>query len=87
MTEPGVWVLTTRYNDHDQHGAYFCCVWAKKPTLSQLAEYFKYSTGQPGNVMAAVAFLLHVEAGGGRQEVEDQWYELDFQPFGKRVEE
>lgn len=83
--KPGVWMLSRSVNDYNQHGDYACCVWPGKPTIEQLAEYFRYTTGQPGNVMAAVAFLLHVQNGGGRQEREDQWYELAFVEFGARI--
>jgi hypothetical protein len=34
-----VWILTTEYNDYDQHGAYFVAWWPKKPTYEQLGKY------------------------------------------------
>jgi hypothetical protein len=83
----GVWMLTVSYNDYNQHGAVPCCVWPTKPTLEELAAYFKYDKHQPASVMAGVAFLLHLQNGGGRQEVEHEWYDLDFVEFGKRIGE
>lgn len=31
-----VWILTTEYNQYDQHGEYFINVFADKPTRDQL---------------------------------------------------
>lgn len=72
-----VWVLTSSYNDYDQHGEYFEAVFAKKPDLKILAEFFKMKGGKSGDVMEAVAFLEHVRAGGGRRGTEHMWYGLD----------
>ena len=83
----GVWVLTSSYNDYDQHGDYLCCVWNKKPKVDDLAKYFEMESGSYSNPMAALKFLLHVEKGGGRQEVEDQWYNLVFVKFGQKIGE
>lgn len=89
MTKPseGVWVLTTEYNQYDQEGAYLCAVWPAKPTVKQLAEFFSYTSASSvvGNVMGALAFIMHLEAGGGRRGVEDQWYNLEFVKYGEKV--
>lgn len=82
-TRNGVWVLTTKYNEYNQNGEYLCCVWADKPSTEQLAEFFRYKSGSPGNVMDALHFLLHLGKGGGRREREHQWYNLTFVEFGK----
>lgn len=83
IPQPGAWVLTRSHNDHDQHGEYFVAVWPSKPTTEQLAEFFRYTTGTPGNVMDALHFLLHLEKGGGRRATEDVWYDLAFVEYGK----
>jgi hypothetical protein len=77
----GVWILTSENNDYDQHGEYFRAVFAKKPSLKELATYFAERGSTSANVMEAVAFLEHVLAGGGRRGVENEWYNLEFVPF------
>lgn len=83
----GVWVLTSEHNDYDQHGEYFHAVWAEKPTLGQLAEYFAKESIKPSsttnNVMEAVAFLEHLLKSGGRRGLEDVWWNLEFEEFQK----
>lgn len=84
MADKGVWVLTSEYNEYDQHGEYLECIWASKPSIEQLAKHFKMTSDQvPVNVMAALEFLLHIQKGGGRQNYEDHWYNLSFVEFGK----
>jgi len=34
-----VWILTSEYNDYDQHGEYFEAVFAQKPTLQQIQKH------------------------------------------------
>lgn len=74
-----VWVLTQEYNDYDQHGCYFEAVFAEKPSLQDLANYFKYSDADSrlGSVMDALEFLEHLRNGGGRRNVEHNWYYLE----------
>ena len=82
----GAWVLTYEHNDYDQHGEYFAAVWPAKPTVEQLVAYFGYdnpSSGTP-SVMGALAFILHLHGGGGRQGLEEMWYNLQFAEFGKK---
>lgn len=79
----GVWILTSENNDYNQNGAYFRGVFDQKPTLKQLAEFFAAYGHQHYDVMQAVAFLEHMIAGGGRRDVEDEWFNLEFVTFGK----
>ena len=81
QVKKGCWVLTSEYNDHDQHGEYFEAIFAEQPTLEQLAGYFKGSSGMPRDVMEAVAFLEKLRKGGGRIETEYCWYNLQFKEF------
>lgn len=78
----GAWVLTSEYNSHDQYGEYFCAVWSTKPTVEDLAHFFKSNSGPHKSVMEALHFLLHLEKGGGRIGHEDEWYNLRFVEFG-----
>lgn len=79
-----VWILTTKYNDYDQHGEYFEAVWLTKPTVKQLVEYFTQPDPKGrilgalyfADPLAALAFILHIESGGGRRDNEDYWYNL-----------
>lgn len=34
-----VWILTSEYNDYDQHGEYFEAVFFDKPTAEELEKY------------------------------------------------
>ena len=33
-----MWILTSEYNDYDQHGEYFEAAWLEKPTKEQLSK-------------------------------------------------
>ncbi len=33
-----VWILTSEYNDYDQHGEYFEGIWFSRPLIEQLKE-------------------------------------------------
>lgn len=71
------WVLTRSVNEYDQYGEYFEAVFVNKPSLKTLADYFKYNDrGISVNVFEAISFLEHVLAGGGRQDTEYEWYDL-----------
>lgn len=80
------WVLLRSHNEYDQHGQYFVAVWYTKPTLKELAEFFKGNLEGAyfSDAMAALAFLMHIEAGGGRQDSEDVWFDLQQVKFGKK---
>jgi hypothetical protein len=72
-----VWVLTYEVNDYNQQGEYFLAVWAAKPDLLQLSDYF--AANGPvnfGSVMETVSALEHLRNGGGRRSTEDTWYML-----------
>jgi hypothetical protein len=84
-----VWVLTTEHNDYDQHGEYFVAVFETKPTVKELAAFFTTNKGVavPGyhqDPVSVLNFLLHLLDGGGRQAIEDQWYNLNEVEFGKK---
>lgn len=73
-----VWVLTREHNDYDQHGEYFVAVFLKKPSHTTLAKALsKEGYGTGSDVMAALVFLEHLLAGGGRVQWENVWFNLD----------
>lgn len=81
-----VWVLTESYNDYDQHGEYLVAVFKEKPTVRELAEFFKYTkTGNvAGNVFDALDFLLGLLENKGRRGYEEHWYNLSLLEFGEK---
>ena len=76
------WVLTRSINAYDQDGDYFVAVFDKEPTILDLAKVLKMET-PAGDVMSAVALLEHIRQGGGRRDVEDEWFDLQKVEFGK----
>ncbi len=62
-----MWVLTKEYNMYEQQGEYFVAVYKDKPTFKQL----KITLQSNDEVM-----LGKLTRGGGRQNVEDLWYNL-----------
>jgi hypothetical protein len=59
-----IWVLTSEYNDYDQHGEYFEAVFIGKPTSEQIQK------------RCQVLDASHILSGGGRVNWEDRWYNL-----------
>lgn len=68
-----VWILTSEYNDYDQHGEYFEAVFETKPTKEQLAEAMGHSLHS--------SYLEHTLEGGGRIGNDYMWYNLREQEF------
>jgi len=62
-----VWILTSKYNDYDQHGEYFEDVFAEKPTVQKIKELCCVSED----------YARHILNGGGREKYEDIWYYLN----------
>jgi hypothetical protein len=61
-----MWIVTTEFNDYDQHGEYFVAAYYKKPTFQQLKELIKQDDVTVGKLTS----------GGGRQKWENQWWYL-----------
>lgn len=59
-----IWVLTSQYNDYDQHGEYFEAVYVGKPTAEQIQKHCQ------------VIDASHILSGGGRVKFEYHWYNL-----------
>jgi hypothetical protein len=76
-----VWVLTREINQYDQDGEYFVAVFKTKPTAKQLAHTLTSYNHLSSNVMAALATVLHILDGGGREGTEDEWYNLREESF------
>lgn len=66
LTDEEIWVLTSEYNDYDQHGEYFEAVFIGKPTSKQIQKHCHVT--EQGAV--------HILNGGGRVKYEYQWYNL-----------
>lgn len=66
LTDEEIWVLTSEYNDYDQHGEYFEAVFIGKPTSEQIQKHC-HVTKQGA---------VHILNGGGRVKYEDQWCNL-----------
>jgi hypothetical protein len=67
-----IWILTMYVNDYNQHGEYFIDAWTSLPTRDQLHEHVKNWFCGPD--VDPIDVLL--ETGGGRQNLEDEWFEL-----------
>ena len=67
IKEETVWILTTEYNDYDQYGAYFVSAFQNKPGFREL----KRLTGENDIIV-----LKLIRDGGGRQGIENKWYNL-----------
>ena len=59
------WILTKEHNDYYQHGQYFVAAFKDKPTHQQLTAEGVGRTS-----------LRHVLNGGGRVNVEQEWWFL-----------
>lgn len=70
------WILTTWYNDYDQHGSYFVAWW---PDYPQIGDLLRLGIDE--------ATAVHILETGGRQGTEDQWYELLDAAAGKDYHE
>lgn len=62
-----MWVVTKEYNDYNQHGEYFVAVYKDKPTFQQLKETLQSEDD---------VTIGKLTRGGGRQNIEDEWYSL-----------
>jgi hypothetical protein len=72
-----VWMLTTEYNEYDQYGEYFVGVFQEKPSVEALATFCAKEKIYIGaDTASGLAFLFHLQKGGGRRGVEEQWYNL-----------
>lgn len=63
-----VWVLTSSYNDYNQHGEYFEHVFLHKPCIQILSDITSITDK---------LYLKHIWYGGGRLNNEDKWYSLE----------
>ena len=74
-----VYVLTCEYNDYDQYGRYFCCVFDKKPTVAELAPILTEFGGYlPTDMGKAIALVQHYLDNKGRtSDNEGMWFNLE----------
>lgn len=66
-----VWILTSSFNDYDQHGEYFIAAFGHKPTPFQLQEAVAKENYHINNEEAE-----HILNGGGRRNSEYCWFYL-----------
>lgn len=66
-----VWVLTSEFNDYDQHGEYFEGVYQNKPTRKQIKDALQLND----SVWAEKTVDLMLN-GGGREGNDHVWYYL-----------
>ena len=65
-----VWILTSEYNDYDQHGEYFIKAYMDKPNRDSISADLELDPEFHTDT------ILHILNGGGRQKVEYIWYYL-----------
>jgi hypothetical protein len=63
-----IWLLTSEYNDHDQHGQYFVAAFAKKPAIHDLVDHIGESYSSVTALVKAASLLL--EKGCSRIDTE-----------------
>jgi len=63
-----IWILTSTYNDYDQHGDYFIAWWSDKPSVDQMMG----ASNRAGHNMSAAAASALVETGMFRDENLDE---------------
>jgi hypothetical protein len=81
-----VWILTREINEYDQDGAYFETFWFEKPTLEQISQYV-YSTSLESLSDKQILYVVHISKGGGRENAEDEWYNLTKEEEGVKKNE
>tara|TARA_R110000796_G_scaffold250428_2_gene379357 strand:+ start:2295 stop:2513 length:219 start_codon:yes stop_codon:yes gene_type:complete len=72
-----MWVVTREVNAYDQYGEYFVGCFNSKPNEAALREMV---TG------LSVAAAQHLLAGGGRQHIEEEWWNLSMYNEGEAFE-
>jgi hypothetical protein len=64
-----MWVVTRAINTYDQDGVYFVAAYQNKPSFQELKKLL------PNEQSDVIKYLLR--SGGGRMDVEYEWYFLD----------
>lgn len=75
-----VWILTSEYNDYNQHGEYFIAAFQNKPTESQI-----FQTCSEAGYYVNEDDVQHILNGGGRRT--DDKYNDYYSWFYLREEE
>lgn len=61
-----IYILTSEYNEYDQHGEYFVKVYFSRPTIEQIATDLECDND----------YAEHILKNGGRLKYEYVWYFL-----------
>ena len=80
MKNKTIWIVTTEYNEYDQYGEYFVACFLEKPSKSELKELLK-------NEYISDITIDYLFDGGGRQDVENQWWYLEEVKVGENYRE
>ena len=76
-----LWILTYAVNDYNQHGEYFLAAWPYKPTKEELAKAIGLLNSYRHEDMMSHEYAVKTVdklwgEGGGRQDIEQEWYFL-----------
>ena len=71
-----MWVLTRAINQYDQDGDYLVTFFDHNPTLNDLSMFFWNRSIDSPLADSELLFLEHLKKGGGRQNIEYEWYYL-----------
>lgn len=66
-----MWILTYEVNEYDQYGEYFKDAWPEKPTREQIEKILQNEKMNYTDIL-----IDHILDGGGRQDVEYEWFYL-----------
>lgn len=92
MADNHCWVLTSEYNEYDQHGEYFVDVWDHKPSKEEVYQALVDHNMHSNLTRARYAIMYgestmelaqHLLDGGARRNDEEQWFHLRQEPFRK----
>ena len=62
-----VWILTSEYNEYDQHGEYFEHIWFHKPSLKELSSVCGFTEQRTQCI---------IDTGTTYKKYDQMWYNL-----------
>ena len=71
-----MWIVTSEINEYNQEGVYFVAAYQSKPSFEDLKDLLR------GESDVTVGKLTR---GGGRQALEDEWFNLDEVKDGEQL--
>lgn len=80
-----MWIITKSVNDYNQYGDYFEVAFEHSPTLSELSLYL-YGHGKLEDLDDyQLMDVTHLKRGGGRKDLENEWYNLHGLKSGEKL--